>query len=102
MEASCARCVSIWEQKERGWLSFVIRDGRSGAGVLPRWLAAEDPSDAIRRKIFPVCNDSGPNRKVILTTSYEQLCERICLRGSDESPTKWMQKHYRTFRTAVQ
>jgi hypothetical protein len=34
--------------------------------------------------------------------SDEQLCELINLRGSDGSPTKWMQKHYRAFRTAAQ
>lgn len=62
----------------------------------------KEPSDSIRRKIFSVWNDSGPNRKVILTLSDENLFELIDVLCKGGSPTKWMQKHYRAFRTAVQ
>jgi hypothetical protein len=60
------------------------------------------PPENIRRKIFSVWNDSGPQRKVILTLSDTQLCELLDIRCREESPTKWMQKLYRAFRTAVQ
>ena len=73
------------------------RIGRFGAIV-----TRQEPPDTIQRKIFSVWNDSAPNRKVILTLNDEQLCELIDLRCSEGSPTKWMQKHYRAFRTAVQ
>jgi hypothetical protein len=56
----------------------------------------------IQRKMFSVWNDSAPNRKVILTLDDEQICELLDLRCRNGSPTKWMQKHYRAFRTAVQ
>jgi hypothetical protein len=39
---------------------------------------------------------------VLLSLSDEQLCELIDQRCKDGSPTKWMQKHYRSFRTSVQ
>jgi hypothetical protein len=57
---------------------------------------------AIQRKIFSVWNDSTPSRKVILTLDDEQINELLDLRCRNGSPTKWMQKHYRAFRTAVQ
>jgi hypothetical protein len=60
------------------------------------------PSESVQRKIFSVWNDSGPNRKIILTLTDEQLQEMLDLRCRDKSPTKWMQKHYREFRTTVQ
>ncbi len=73
------------------------RIGRLGVIV-----TRSDPPDRIRRKIFSVWNDSAPNRKVILTISDDQLCELINLSCNNGSPTTWMQKHYRAFRTAVQ
>lgn len=73
------------------------RIGRLGVIV-----TRNDPPETIRRKIFSVWNDSGPSRKVILTLTDGQLFELIDLRCRDGSPTKWMQKHYRAFRTAVQ
>jgi hypothetical protein len=60
------------------------------------------PSDSAMRKLFSVWNDSGASRKVILTLDDSQLCELLDLRCQGGSPTKWMQKHYRTFRTSVQ
>jgi hypothetical protein len=56
----------------------------------------------VLRKIFSVWNDSAPNRKVILMLRDEQLRELLDLRCRGGSPTQWMQKHYRTFRTSLQ
>ena len=58
--------------------------------------------ETVQRKVFSVWNDSAPNRKVILALSDEQLRDLLDLRCSEGSPTKWMQKHYRSFRTTVQ
>lgn len=58
--------------------------------------------ETVQRKIFSVWNDSSSNRKVILTLTDLQLGELLDLRCKNGSPTKWMQKHYRAFRTAVQ
>jgi hypothetical protein len=60
------------------------------------------PSEAVQRKMFSVWNDSSPNRKVILVLTDEHLAHLLQLRCQNESPTKWMQRHYREFRTAVQ
>jgi hypothetical protein len=73
------------------------RIGRLGVIV-----TRQEPSESIRRKIFSVWNDSAPNRKVILTLTDAHVFELLELRCRDGSPTKWMQKHYRDFRTAVQ
>lgn len=58
-------------------------------------------SDAIKKKVFSVWNDSAP-RKVILTVTDSDMGELLDLRCRGGSPTKWMQQHYRRFRTAVQ
>jgi hypothetical protein len=60
------------------------------------------PPDTILRKTFSVWNDSGALRKIILIISDAELCDLIDLRCKNGSPTKWMQKHYREFRTAAQ
>jgi hypothetical protein len=73
------------------------RLGRFGVIVTRR-----APQETIQRKIFSVWNDSAPNRKIILTLTDKQLRELLDLRCRDGSPTKWMQKHYREFRTSVQ
>ena len=73
------------------------RIGRFGVIV-----TRSEPPETIQRKIFSVWNDSAPNRKVILTLTDRQLNELLDLRCSDGSPTRWMQRHYRAFRTAVQ
>jgi hypothetical protein len=59
-------------------------------------------SEPIQRKIYSVWNDSSPKRKMILVIDDDQLCQLIDLRRADRSTTKWMQTHYRSFRTAVQ
>ena len=73
------------------------RVGRLGVIITRR-----TPTESIRRKIFSVWNDSSPNRKVILTLTDEHVCQLLDQRCHDESPTTWMQKHYRAFRTALQ
>jgi hypothetical protein len=60
------------------------------------------PSEAIQRKTFSVWNDSSANRKVILILTDEHLAALLQLRCQNGSPTKWLQRHYREFRTAVQ
>lgn len=60
------------------------------------------PSDAVQRKIFAIWNDSAPNRKVILVLTDEHLTHLLQVRCRNDSPTKWMQRHYREFRTAAQ
>jgi hypothetical protein len=64
-------------------------------------LTREAPPETIQRKIFLVWNDSTP-RKIILILSDDQLRGLLDLRCHNGSPTKWMQKHYRTFRETVQ
>ena len=73
------------------------RVGRLGVIVTRR-----TPTESIRRKIFSVWNDSSPNRKVILTLTDEHIRQLLDQRCHDESPTTWMQKHYRAFRIALQ
>lgn len=60
------------------------------------------PSDSIRRKAYAIWNDSGHTRKMILFLSDQDLIELVDLVCSNGSPTKWMQRHYRQFRTRVQ
>jgi hypothetical protein len=60
------------------------------------------PAENVQRKIFSVWNDSGNDRKVILTLSDRDVCDILDLRCKGGSPTKWMQAHYRSFRTSVQ
>jgi hypothetical protein len=64
-------------------------------------VTRHSPSEAIRRKIFSVWNDSSP-RKVILTVCDAEIRELLDLRCRGGSPTKWMQAHYRKFRTSLQ
>ncbi|MBZ5526325.1 MAG: hypothetical protein LAN71_00285 [Acidobacteriia bacterium] len=73
------------------------RIGRLGVVVTRR-----EPPETVQRKIFSVWNDSAPHRKVILTLCDKQLRELLDLRCQDGSPTRWMQSHYRMFRTSVQ
>jgi hypothetical protein len=73
------------------------RIGRLGVIV-----ARKGPSENVQKKIFSVWNDSAGGRKVILTLSDAQMCEVLDLRCKGGSPTKWMQAHYRNFRTLVQ
>lgn len=65
-------------------------------------VTRQAPSETAQRKIFSVWNDSSGGRKIILTLSDAQLHELMDLRCKGGSPTKWMQAHYRKFRTSVQ
>lgn len=71
-------------------------------GRLGMIVSRQALTESIKRKTFSVWNDSAPNRKVILALSDEHLCELLDLRCNGGSPTKWIQKHYRRFRTEVQ
>ena len=73
------------------------RIGRLGVIV-----TRQPPAENILRKIISVWNDSGLGRKVILTLSDDELRELLDLRCKGGSPTKWMQAHYRRFRTSAQ
>jgi hypothetical protein len=73
------------------------RIGRMGIIVTRR-----PPGENIVRKIFSVWNDSASARKIILTLCDGELRELLDLRCKGGSPSKWMQSHYRTFRTSVQ
>lgn len=76
---------------------FGDRIGRLGV-IVTRF----QPSAAVQHKMFTVWNDSSPNRKVILVLTDEHLVALLQLRCQNGSPTKWLQRHYREFRTAVQ
>lgn len=65
-------------------------------------VTREPPSENVLRKTYAVWNDSGQGRKAILILADAHLFELLDLRCKDGSPTKWMQKHYRAFRTALQ
>jgi hypothetical protein len=64
-------------------------------------VTRQPPAEAIRRKIFSVWNDLSP-RKLILTVCDAEIRELLDLRCRGGSPTKWVQAHYRKFRTSVQ
>jgi hypothetical protein len=65
-------------------------------------VTRQPPSESVMRKTFAVWNDSGQGRKAILILADAHLFELLELRCRDGSPTKWLQKHYRSFRTALQ
>lgn len=60
------------------------------------------PPETVQRKAFSVWNDSAPNRKIILILTDDHMRELLDLRAQDGSPTQWLQRHYRAFRTSVQ
>jgi hypothetical protein len=72
------------------------RIGRFGF-IVTRFKADEN----ITRKQITIFNDSQP-RKVLLILSDSDLIELIKVRAGDGQPAKWLQRHYRNFRTAVQ
>lgn len=65
-------------------------------------VTRQAPPENVQRKIFSVWNDSSGGRKIILTLTDAQLRELMDLRCKGGSSTKWMQAHYRNFRTSVQ
>jgi hypothetical protein len=70
-------------------------------GRLGYIVTRKSPSDSMLRKQISIFNDSNP-RKVLLILSDQDLEELVKLRMQDVSPTAWLQKHYRKFRTAAQ
>ena len=74
----------------------------SRLGRLGFIVTRKAPTLALMKKTFSVWNDSGTEKKVILITHDAQLIEMLDIRANDKSPTKWMQSHYRAFRTAAQ
>lgn len=74
----------------------------SRLGRLGFIVARKPPTPDLMKKTFAVWNDSGTEKKVILIIHDAQLIEMLNIRAEDKSPTKWMQNHYRTFRTSAQ
>jgi hypothetical protein len=64
-------------------------------------VTRHSPGDNILRKQIAIFNDSQP-RKVLLILTDSDLSELIKTRVQDGSPAKWLQKHYRSFRTSAQ
>jgi hypothetical protein len=94
-----AKNTNDLEMTEINQTTTYLGDRIGRLGVI---VTRQSPRDSVQRKMFSVWNDSAPNRKVILTLTDEQLRELLDLRCNEGSPTKWMQKHYRKFRTSVQ
>jgi len=65
-------------------------------------VTRQPPSESVIRKTHAVWNDSGQARRAILILTDSQLFQVLDLRCNNGSPTKWMQRHYRAFRTALQ
>lgn len=74
----------------------------SRLGRLGFIVTRKPPTPELMKKTFAVWNDSGTEKKVILIIHDAQLVEMLKIRADDKSPTKWMQSHYRAFRTSAQ
>lgn len=74
----------------------------SRLGRLGFIVTRKPPTNSLMKKAFSVWNDSGTEKKVILIIHDAQLMEMLNIRAADKSPTKWMQSHYRMFRTSAQ
>ena len=74
----------------------------SRLGRLGFIVTRKPPTTELMKKTFAVWNDSGTEKKVILIIHDAQLIEMLKIRADDKSPTKWMQSHYRAFRTSAQ
>lgn len=74
----------------------------SRLGRLGFIVTRKPPTPDLMKKTFAVWNDSGTEKKVILIIHDAQLIEMLKIRAEDKSPTKWMQSHYRAFRTSAQ
>jgi hypothetical protein len=74
----------------------------SRLGRLGFIVTRKPPTPALMKKTFSVWNDSGVEKKVILIIHDAQLIEMLNIRSDDKSPTKWMQNHYRNFKTLAQ
>ena len=94
-----AKNKNVLELTDVNQIATYLGDRLGGFGVI---VTRATPSESVQRKMFLVWNDSAPSRKVILTLSDQDLKELLDLRCRNGSPTKWMQRHYRAFRTSVQ
>jgi hypothetical protein len=74
----------------------------SRLGRLGFIVTRKPPTPELMKKTFAVWNDSGTEKKVILIIHDAQLVEMLKIRADDKSPTRWMQSHYRAFRTLAQ
>lgn len=59
------------------------------------------PGENIARKQITIFNDSQP-RKVLLVLTDSDLDQLVQIRSNEGAPAKWLQKHYRNFRTSAQ
>jgi hypothetical protein len=60
------------------------------------------PSESTLRKAMAIWNDSGLARKAVLVLADEHLKTLLEIRCRGRSPTRWIQQHYRAFRTSLQ
>jgi hypothetical protein len=90
------------EDLEMGAIAQTATYLGSRLGRLGFIVTRKAPTLALMKKTFSVWNDSGTEKKVILVIHDAQLIEMLNIRANDKSPTKWVQTHYRAFRTAAQ
>jgi hypothetical protein len=64
-------------------------------------VTRHQPEENILRKQIAIFNDSQP-RKVLLVLTDHDLAELVKVRVDDGHPAKWLQRHYRNFRTKAQ
>ena len=64
-------------------------------------VTRHQPEENILRKQIAIFNDSQP-RKVLLVVTDHDLAELVKVRVDDGQPAKWLQRHYRNFRTKAQ
>jgi len=91
-----AKNKNVLELSDVNQMATYLGDRLGTFGVI---VTRGRPTESVQRKMFAVWND---NRKVILALSDQDVRDLLDLRCRNGSPTKWMQRHYRAFRTAVQ
>jgi hypothetical protein len=64
-------------------------------------VTRHQPEENILRKQITIFNDSQP-RKVLLVLTDRDLAQLVQVRVDDGQPAKWLQRHYRNFRTKAQ
>lgn len=64
-------------------------------------VTRHQPEENMLRKQIAIFNDSQP-RKVLLVLTDHDLAELVKVRVDDGQPAKWLQRHYRNFRTKAQ
>jgi hypothetical protein len=91
-----AKNKNVLELSDVNQMATYLGDRLGTFGVI---VARARPTESVQRKMLLVWND---NRKVIVALSDQDLRELLDLRCRNGSTTKWMQRHYRQFRTDVQ